>query len=112
MKNTVKYLAIISCFTLGTTLAYACPNMNGGGMQGQGGKKMCKEKMGGKMHGQMGGMMLKDMDANGDGVVDRSEFDASHDEHFKTMDTNGDGRIDSDEMKACQQKCAGKGQAL
>ena len=111
MKNTISYLAIISCFAFGSTWAHACPNMHGGGMHGQMDKKMCNQ-MGGKMHGQMGGMMCKGMDANGDGTVDRSEFDAAHGEHFKTMDANGDGKIDSDEMKACQQKCAGMGQAL
>ncbi|HUW24969.1 MAG TPA: hypothetical protein VMW07_00395 [Gallionella sp.] len=111
MKNIVKHLAVISCFAFGATLAQACPNMNSGEMQGQADKKMCPQ-MGGKMHGQMGGIMLKDMDANGDGIVERNEFDASHDKYFKMMDSNGDGKIDSDEMGAWRQKCAVKGQAL
>lgn len=111
MKNTVKCLVLISCFAFGTTLAHACPGKGGGGMHGQTGKKMCDQK-GGKMHGHMGSMMSANMDANGDGAVDRNEFDAFHDEHFKTMDTNGDGKIDSDEMGARQKKCQEKGLAL
>ncbi|MBI1886832.1 MAG: hypothetical protein HYS19_00420 [Nitrosomonadales bacterium] len=111
MKKVVNSLIVISCFVFGASLAHACPGKQGGGMHGQMGKKMCKQT-GGEMHGQMPGMMCGNMDANGDGAVDKNEFDAFHDEHFKSMDTNGDGKIGSDEMGARQKKCQGKAQAL
>ncbi len=111
MKNAVKYLTLISCFAFGASMAHACPDKEGGKMHGQVGKKMCDQKEG-KMHGHMGGMMSGNMDANGDGAIDKKEFDAFHDEHFKTMDANGDGKIDSDEMEACRKKCSDKAQAL
>jgi len=96
MKNAVKYLAIVSCFTFGATLAHACPN------------KDCPTKdsgmMHGQAHGQMGGKMFESIDANGDGAIARDEFDASHDKRFKEMDANGDGKISRDEMDAGRKK--------
>lgn len=37
------------------------------------------------------------MDADGDNVVTRAEFDKAHDEKFKMMDANGDGKITKEE---------------
>ena len=63
MKKTVNYLAIVSCFTLGASLAHAEPMghdepMHGGQMPN------------GQMHGQMEDKMFKDADTNGDGRPD------------------------------------------
>ncbi|MEM8772618.1 MAG: hypothetical protein AAGD92_13310 [Pseudomonadota bacterium] len=38
-------------------------------------------------------------DKNGDGVIDRLEFDQAADERFKRMDKNGDGVISEDERR-------------
>jgi hypothetical protein len=44
------------------------------------------------------------IDKNGDGTIDRSEFDASRQSIFTAMDTNGDKQISADEWKAAQEK--------
>lgn len=44
--------------------------------------------------------MLALYDTNGDGKVDRAEFDAARAEQFARIDANGDGRLDSDEYLA------------
>ncbi|MDH4235271.1 MAG: EF-hand domain-containing protein [Gallionella sp.] len=92
MKKTVIYLAVVSGFTLGATLAHAEPM----GHDGQ-------------MHGQMGDKMFKDADTDGDGAISRAEFDTVHTKRFKEMDTNNDGKITRDEMKAMRDKMMEKG---
>lgn len=44
--------------------------------------------------------MWPDADANKDGSIDRTEFDAERAVHFKKIDSNGDGFVAADEMKA------------
>jgi Ca2+-binding EF-hand superfamily protein len=44
------------------------------------------------------------IDKNGDGVIDRSEFDASRQSMFTGIDTNGDKQISADEWKTAQEK--------
>lgn len=44
------------------------------------------------------------IDKNGDGVIDRSEFDASRQSMFTGIDANGDKQISADEWKAAQEK--------
>lgn len=39
-------------------------------------------------------------DANGDGVVDRAEWDAGQEARFKQLDTNRDGKLSQDELFA------------
>jgi hypothetical protein len=39
-------------------------------------------------------------DANGDGVVDRSEWNAGQEARFKQLDTDGDGKLSQDELFA------------
>lgn len=39
-------------------------------------------------------------DANGDGVVDRSEWKAGQEARFKQLDTDGDGKLSQDELFA------------
>ena len=92
MKKTVNFLAIVSCFTLGASLAHA-------------------ESMGhdGPMHGQMEDKMFKGADTNGDGAISKAEFDAFHVKRFKEMDANGDGKITLDEMKAAHKQMLEKG---
>ena len=53
-------------------------------------------------HGKHGGMGMSGMDKNGDGNIDKQEFDAFHALHFQKMDTNRDGKISRDEMGSPQ----------
>ncbi len=48
--------------------------------------------------GQYGGMGMSAMDKNGDGVIDKKEFTASHEQRFRELDANHDGKISQDEM--------------
>jgi Ca2+-binding EF-hand superfamily protein len=88
MKKTFSYLAITSCFVLGTTLAHADTDSSQGKMQ---------EKM------------FKAMDANSDGMVTMDEFNAFHAKRFKELDVNGNGQITLEEMKAGYKKMDGSG---
>lgn len=56
-------------------------------------------------HGHMKKMWEK-LDANNDGKISKSEFDAMHNEMFAQMDTDNDGFLTKEEMKA--RKRAGK----
>lgn len=49
-------------------------------------------------HGKHGGMGMSEMDKNGDGNIDKQEFDSFHALHFQKMDANHDGKISQDEM--------------
>ncbi|SKA21988.1 EF hand [Enhydrobacter aerosaccus] len=49
-------------------------------------------------NGQATGVMR--YDANGDGVVDRTEWETGQDTRFKQLDTNKDGRLSRDELFA------------
>ncbi|WP_298688426.1 signal transduction protein [uncultured Sphingomonas sp.] len=62
-----------------------------------------------QMSGRRGGgggfdpaAMFARMDANHDGVLDKSEIDAASAERFRRMDTNGDGVITPDERMAAR----------
>ena len=83
MKKTFNYLAITSCFVLGTTLAHADADASYG-----------------KMHDKM----FKAMDTNSDGMVTMDEFNAFHAKKFKEMDVNGNGQVTLEEMKAGYKK--------
>ena len=82
MKMTMNYLAVVSCFTLGASLAWAGSDHDGG-HEGKGGSAK----------------MFKMIDSNSDGAVSRAEFDAFHDKHFKRMDANNDGSVSREEME-------------
>ena len=62
-------------------------------------------------HGMRGGMMrggmMKAADSNGDGAIDKAEFDAVHTQHFTMMDANNDGTVTAEERKAARQKMRG-----
>ena len=97
MKKTINHLAIVSCFTLGASLAHAESTghdepMRDGQMSNV------------QTRGQMEDKMFKEADANGDGAISRAEFDAVHVKRFKEMDANGDGKITRDEMNAARKK--------
>ena len=47
-----------------------------------------------------GGGMRPNLDANSDGVVSASEFDASAEQRFQRMDANHDGVVDAGELAA------------
>lgn len=87
MKKTFSYLAITSCFVLGTTLTHADTDASHG-----------------KMDGKMQEKMFKAMDANSDGMVTTDEFNAFHAKKFKELDANGNGQITLEEMKAGYKK--------
>ena len=87
MKKTFCYLAITSCFVLGTTLAHADTDAHHG-----------------KMDGKMQEKMFKTMDANSDGMVTTDEFNTFHAKKFKELDVNGNGQITLEEMKAGYKK--------
>jgi len=91
MKKTFSYLAMTSCFVLGTTLAHADTDAHHG-------------KMDGRMDGKMQEKMFQAIDANSDGMVTTDEFNAFHAKRFKELDANGNGQITLDEMKAGQKK--------
>ena len=79
MKKSFTYLAMTSCFILGSTFAHADSDSSQG-----------------KMHDKM----FKAMDMNSDGRVTREEFNDYGAKKFQEMDTNGNGDITSEEMKA------------
>ena len=94
MKKSVRYLALVSCFALAPALAFAGP-------------EACHDSMQGQMGGQSEEMMFKNMDANGDGMVSKAEFNAFHAKRFKELDVNKDGRISPEEMKSGHKKPMG-----
>ena len=102
MKNVIKYLAVVCCFTLGTTLAHADSH----GHDGVKSKHDSGHDSGheGKKHANM----LKHADTDNDGAISKSEFDAAHNEHFKKMDADNDGKLTADEKKAGHQKSVKK----
>lgn len=55
---------------------------------------------GGAPHGKMHGGMFKETDSNGDGGIDKAEWQAKGDRMFAEIDANKDGKISHDEMKA------------
>ncbi len=54
----------------------------------------------GMAHGSVVGRALGAMDANGDGVISRAEFDAFNSGRFDKMDSNKDGLLTMDELNA------------
>ena len=93
MKKAVNCLVIMSCFTLGATVAYAGADAHHGKMHGT------HASHHGEKHGKRHGKMFHAMDADGDGAVTKVEFDAYHDMKFKKMDVNGDGEITLGDVK-------------
>lgn len=83
MKKTVCFLAMASCFVLGSTLAHAGTEMH---------------------HGKMLEKRFKAIDANSDGVVTADEFNAFHTKKFAEWDADGNNQITLDEMKAGHKK--------
>ena len=66
--------------------AFACPFSGGQGEGGQMGKGACMAKA----------------DVNGDGMVSKEEFMATHEAKFDQMDANGDGNLSHEEMTAAR----------
>jgi Ca2+-binding EF-hand superfamily protein len=105
MKISIKYLAIVSCFTLSVSLGASLAHAESMGHDEPMHKGMHDDHMSGDHMGeQMEDKHFKEMDTNGDGMVSKTEFDAAHNRHFKEMDTNGDGQLSRDEMKAGHKK--------
>ena len=57
---------------------------------------MGKRRMGHR-DGQRGSPMLRGLDANGDGRIERAEFDAPHRAAFTEADANGNGKLEQEE---------------
>ena len=91
MKKSFNYLAITSCFVLGTALAHADADSS---------------------QGDMAEKMFKAMDSNTDGMVTREEFSTFGDNKFKEMDVNGNGQITLEEMKAGHRKMMSGGRQM
>ena len=96
MNKTFAYLAAAFCFTLSTNLARAAV-------------EKCDENMHGQHHGEMEGMMFKKLDANGDGVISKAEFNAFNARHFKKLDTNNDGKLTPEELQGGHKQEMGHG---
>lgn len=109
MKKTIHYLAILPCFILGSTFAYADCHQGYHGYHGHHGHHGCHGqhdphlKSGGETDGNrcmpMHEKMFSVMDMNGDGAISNDEFHATHENRFKVLDVNGDGKITPDEMR-------------
>ena len=56
--------------------------------------------------------MLQRADTNGDGVINRDEFDKKADLRFKPLDLNGDGVITRDEAQQAMGNARGSGKGL
>lgn len=72
--KTFPLLMIAGSLLIATPLASACPA------------------------GQYGGMGMSAMDKNGDGIIDKKEFTAFHEQRFRELDANHDGKISEDEI--------------
>ena len=57
-----------------------------------------------KHHEKMGKMMMKEMDANNDGVITKVEWNKFGEKKFSEIDTNNDKKITEEEMKIHQDK--------
>lgn len=99
MKKTIQYLVAVSGCILSAGLAHA----DG-------------EKCDSPMHNQFSvsrqGINFKNVDANGDGAISKSEFNAYYAKHnakhFKEVDANKDGKITLDEMQDGQKQEMGR----
>ena len=95
MNKSVSYLAIVSIFTMFSSVVQAGP-------------EACHEPMQGQMGGQTEEMLFKKMDTNGDGKVSKAEFNAFYAKRFSELDANKDGKLTLDEMNIGPQKQAGE----
>jgi Ca2+-binding EF-hand superfamily protein len=95
MKLSLGYVAIFPGLILAATLAHAAP-------------EACHEPMQGQMGGQGEEMMFKRIDANGDGVISKEEFNAFQARHFQEMDANKDGKITLKEFQDGHSKMMGE----
>ena len=84
MKNIIRSLTIIYCFSLSTSLAQAEPEAH---------------DMQDTQHEQRVDQHFKEMDGNGDNTISKAEFDAFHSKHFQDVDANSDGKITREEMR-------------
>ncbi|OFZ67641.1 MAG: hypothetical protein A2V79_10720 [Betaproteobacteria bacterium RBG_16_56_24] len=95
MKRTIHCLAVVSSLTLIASLAHAEPGSHG-------------DHKHGAMHDRMGEMHFMEMDADGDKMISRAEFDAAHNKHFQQMDADSNGKITHEEMEAARGKWGNK----
>ncbi|MBB4264735.1 EF-hand domain-containing protein [Roseospira visakhapatnamensis] len=101
-KTLVITTAVAAVIGLGALAlpAQAGGPCGGGPGHGRGGSNM----MGGGPGGPGGpGGMLQTMDADGDGIVTRAEFDSFHVLAFRAMDPDGTGAVTLDDFLASRQ---------
>jgi Ca2+-binding EF-hand superfamily protein len=87
VKKTIRLFAFVPSLLLGVHLAQAGSEIYQGGGHGMTGVSM--------MNGSFGAM-----DANGDGIVEKSEFNDYYSRQFDALDTNKDGKLTLDEVNA------------
>ena len=75
--KTLPLLIVAGSLLCATTLVSACPADH---------------------RGPHGGMGMSEMDKNADGMLDKKEFTAFHEQRFQELDANHDGKISQDEM--------------
>jgi uncharacterized low-complexity protein len=123
-KSTLKPLAVAMGAAFVTSLAgtnvanaaenpFAMSELSSGYMVAEmaegkcGGEKKAAEE--GKCGEGKCGMEM--MDADGDGKITKSEFNATHEAMFSKRDKNGDGVLDASEMKTMEGKCGAEKKA-
>ncbi len=87
MKRLIRLLAVVSPLLLWVPLAQA-------------GAEASDHESRGVAHASIGIAVYREMDANGDGIVSKSEFDNFNSRQFERLDGNKDGDLTLDEMNA------------
>ena len=86
MKKTTSFLVTIPALMLAAAVAHAEPGA-------------CQEPVQVQAQARAEDVLFKQMDANGDGVISKSEFNAFNVRRFKEMDANKDGKVTREEME-------------
>ncbi len=108
--STLLAASVITAPGIASENPFQMTELSSGYMVAEKEGKCGEGKCGGmKMGGKCGmGMMMKKMDADGDGAISKEEFMQHHEKKFAKKDKNADGKITEDEMKMMKEgKCGG-----